>query len=72
MAKTHKVAPLFRALGYKSIFISIGCFTMLINLLRLAPLIYMLQVYDRVLSFRNETTLVMLTTLQPVGVQSSV
>ncbi|WP_413469146.1 hypothetical protein, partial [Pseudomonas lactis] len=48
MAKSHGVAPLFRALGeYKSILISVGCFTALINLLMLVPSIYMLQVYDR-------------------------
>ncbi|MGL4271685.1 MAG: type I secretion system permease/ATPase, partial [Pseudomonas paracarnis] len=67
MAKSHGVAPLFRALGeYKSILISVGCFTALINLLMLVPSIYMLQVYDRVLSSQNETTLVMLT-LMVVG-----
>ena len=59
--------PLFNALGeYKSILISVGCFTALINLLMLVPSIYMLQVYDRVLSSQNETTLVMLT-LMVVG-----
>jgi ATP-binding cassette subfamily C exporter for protease/lipase len=41
--------------------ISVGCFTALINILMLAPSIYMLQVYDRVLSSQNETTLVMLS-----------
>ncbi|NWD85055.1 type I secretion system permease/ATPase, partial [Pseudomonas reactans] len=67
MAKSHAVAPLFKALGeYKSILISVGCFTALINLLMLVPSIYMLQVYDRVLSSQNETTLVMLT-LMVVG-----
>src|SRR5690606_34203544 len=34
-----------------------------INLMMLAPALYMLQVYDRVLGSRNETTLVMLTLL---------
>ncbi|MGF6093978.1 type I secretion system permease/ATPase [Pseudomonas sp. 18175] len=59
--------PLFKALGeYTSILISVGCFTALINLLMLVPSIYMLQVYDRVLSSQNETTLVMLT-LMVVG-----
>ena len=67
MAKSHAVAPLFKALGeYKRILISVGCFTALINLLMLVPSIYMLQVYDRVLSSQNETTLVMLT-LMVVG-----
>ncbi|WP_017739279.1 type I secretion system permease/ATPase [Pseudomonas sp. CBZ-4] len=59
--------PLFKALGeYKSVLLSVGCFTALINLLMLVPSIYMLQVYDRVLSSQNETTLVMLT-LMVVG-----
>ncbi len=44
-----------------SAFRSIGVFSAVINLLMLAPSIYMLQVYDRVLTSRNETTLLMLT-----------
>ncbi len=60
-------APLFKALGdYKNILISVGCFTALINVLMLAPSIYMLQVYDRGLSSQNETTLAMLS-LMVVG-----
>ncbi|WP_095077089.1 type I secretion system permease/ATPase [Pseudomonas sp. Irchel s3h17] len=67
MAKTTPTAPLLNALGdYKNILISVGCFTALINLLMLVPSIYMLQVYDRVLSSQNETTLVMLS-LMVVG-----
>ncbi|MFL7962360.1 type I secretion system permease/ATPase [Pseudomonas kielensis] len=59
--------PLFKALGaYKNILISVGCFTALINVLMLAPSIYMLQVYDRGLSSQNETTLAMLS-LMVVG-----
>lgn len=41
----------------------VACFSVVINLLLLAPSIYMLQVYDRVLPSRNETTLWMLTAL---------
>ncbi len=60
-------APLFKALGdYKNILISVGCFTAMINVLMLAPSIYMLQVYDRGLSSQNETTLAMLS-LMVVG-----
>ncbi|MGX1205542.1 PrtD family type I secretion system ABC transporter [Pseudomonas sp. F-14 TE3931] len=67
MAKSPATAPLFKALGdYKSILISVGCFTALINVLMLVPSIYMLQVYDRVLSSQNETTLAMLS-LMVVG-----
>lgn len=67
MAKAPATAPLIKALGdYKSILISVGCFTALINVLMLVPSIYMLQVYDRVLSSQNETTLAMLS-LMVVG-----
>ncbi|KPG91939.1 peptidase [Pseudomonas sp. RIT-PI-q] len=67
MAKSPATAPLIKALGdYKSILISVGCFTALINVLMLVPSIYMLQVYDRVLSSQNETTLAMLS-LMVVG-----
>lgn len=41
----------------------IGLFTAVINLLMLAPAIYMLQVYDRVLASANTMTLLMLTLL---------
>ncbi|RBH36761.1 type I secretion system permease/ATPase, partial [Pseudomonas sp. MWU13-2860] len=67
MLNNSHPAPLFKALGeYKGILISVGCFTALINVLMLVPSIYMLQVYDRVLSSQNETTLVMLS-LMVVG-----
>lgn len=46
---------------FKGIFRSVAIFTGVMNLLLLAPAIYMLQVYDRVLTGRNEFTLVMLT-----------
>lgn len=45
----------------RSSFRSVGAFSAVINLLALTPSIYMLQVYDRVLSSQNETTLLMLT-----------
>ena len=47
----------------KGAFISVGAFSAIINLLMLAPSLYMLQVYDRVLASRNETTLLVLTLL---------
>lgn len=47
--------------GFKGAFRTVGAFSALINLLLLAPSLYMLQVYDRVLASRNETTLLMLT-----------
>lgn len=48
-------------LTFKGVFLTIGVFSAIINLMMLAPSLYMLQVYDRVLSSRNETTLLMLT-----------
>ena len=47
--------------GFKDVFITVGVFSAIINLMMLAPSLYMLQVYDRVLASRNETTLLMLT-----------
>jgi ATP-binding cassette subfamily C exporter for protease/lipase len=44
-------------------FYVIGGFSGVINLMMLAPAVYMMQVYDRVLASSNVTTLVMLTVL---------
>lgn len=44
-------------------FISAAFFSLFINLLMLTPPLYMLQIYDRVLASRSESTLVMLTLL---------
>ncbi|MEN0105120.1 MAG: type I secretion system permease/ATPase [Pseudomonas sp.] len=52
--------------AYRAGFANIGLFTAVINLLMLAPALYMLQVYDRVLASGNEMTLVMLS-LMVVG-----
>jgi ATP-binding cassette, subfamily C, bacterial exporter for protease/lipase len=46
---------------FKSAFRSVGVFSAIINLLMVVPSLYMMQVYDRVISSRNETTLLMLT-----------
>lgn len=48
-------------LKFKSTFYTVGAFSAVTNLLMLAPSLYMLQVYDRVLQSRNEITLLMLT-----------
>lgn len=48
-------------LSFKSTFFTVGVFSAISNMLMLAPSIYMLQVYDRVLASRNEITLLMLT-----------
>ncbi|ALM52866.1 type I secretion system permease/ATPase [Halomonas huangheensis] len=42
-------------------FLYVGLFSMFINLLMLVPPLYMLQVYDRVITTRSEETLLMLT-----------
>jgi ATP-binding cassette, subfamily C, bacterial EexD len=42
-------------------FIAAAGFSMVINILMLTPTIYMLQLYDRVLSSRSQSTLLMLT-----------
>ncbi len=47
--------------GFRSAFRSVGVFSAVINLLMLVPSLYMLQVYDRVMTSQNETTLLMLT-----------
>ena len=47
--------------SFKGAFKTVGIFSAVINLMMLAPSLYMLQVYDRVLASRNETTLLMLT-----------
>ncbi len=45
----------------RSLFYSAGYFSFFINLLVLVPTIYMLQIYDRVLTSNSESTLLMLT-----------
>ena len=49
--------------SFKGAFRTVGIFSAIINLLLLVPALYMLQVYDRVLVSRNETTLLMLTVM---------
>lgn len=54
-------------LEFKGAFKSVGVFSAIINLIMLVPSLYMLQVYDRVLASRNETTLLMLTLMMLVA-----
>ncbi|MDN3524155.1 type I secretion system permease/ATPase [Halomonas sabkhae] len=62
MAKQQDATDLQRALrACKGSFVSVGFFSMFVNLLMLVPPMYMLQVYDRVLSTRSFETLLMLT-----------
>ncbi|MBA2961433.1 MULTISPECIES: type I secretion system permease/ATPase [Ramlibacter] len=48
-------------LAFRGAFLTVGAFSAILNLLMLAPSLYMLQVYDRVLASRNQITLLMLT-----------
>jgi ATP-binding cassette, subfamily C, bacterial exporter for protease/lipase len=48
-------------LQFKGVLRTVGIFSLFINLLMLAPALYMLQVYDRVLPSRNVYTLLMLS-----------
>ncbi|MNM79272.1 Type I secretion system ATP-binding protein PrsD [compost metagenome] len=48
-------------LSYRRLFGVLALFSGVINLLMLVPSIYMMQVFDRVLTSRNETTLLMLS-----------
>ena len=47
----------------RHVFYALGAFTLAVNILLLVPAIYMLQMYDRVLTSRNEGTLLFLTGL---------
>lgn len=47
----------------RNAFLTVGTFSGFLNLMMLAPSLYMMQVYDRVLASRNETTLLVLTAL---------
>lgn len=64
MAKQQEETDLQRALkACKGSFVAVGFFSMFVNLLMLVPPMYMLQVYDRVLSTQSDDTLLMLTLL---------
>ncbi|MCW5601138.1 type I secretion system permease/ATPase [Nitrosomonas sp.] len=47
--------------SFRRAFYTVGMFSAVINLLMLMPALYMLQLYDSVLTSRNEMTLLMLT-----------
>ncbi|PVY77077.1 ATP-binding cassette subfamily C exporter for protease/lipase [Cupriavidus alkaliphilus] len=60
----HPGSEILTALrAHKSALRNIGVFSAVINLLMLVPSLYMLQVYDRVLQSRSETTLWMLSAI---------
>ncbi|MCE8051654.1 type I secretion system permease/ATPase [Halomonas daqingensis] len=62
MGRKQDASELERALhACRAAFVSVGLFSLFINLLMLVPAIYMLQVYDRVLVTMSGETLLMLT-----------
>ncbi|MDF3918800.1 type I secretion system permease/ATPase [Salinicola salarius] len=62
MATQKEATDLQRALeACRGAFFSVGFFSLFINLLMLVPPLYMLQVYDRVITSRSEDTLFLLT-----------
>ncbi|WP_321277456.1 type I secretion system permease/ATPase [Thiomicrorhabdus indica] len=62
MSQPQDKTELQKALAsVKRAFYSAGFFSLFINLLMLVPALYMLQLYDRVLTSRSEDTLYMLT-----------
>ena len=63
-SKTSRPSELRSALAaFRGAFLAVGGFSFAINVLMLVPALYMLQIYDRVLASRNETTLLMLTVI---------
>lgn len=49
--------------GFRREFLIVGAFSMVANVLMLAPTLYMLQIYDRVLHSQSELTLLMMSLL---------
>lgn len=47
--------------SFRGVFLVVGGFSLVMNLLLLMPTLYMLQIYDRVLPSRSESTLLMLS-----------
>ena len=47
--------------SFRREFVIVGIFSMIANVLMLAPTLYMLQVYDRVMHSQNELTLVFIS-----------
>jgi ATP-binding cassette, subfamily C, bacterial exporter for protease/lipase len=57
-----KINPIIEVLKpFKKVFYGVAAFTATMNVLMLVPSFYMLEVYDRVLTSRNEFTLLMLS-----------
>lgn len=64
MSKKAAVNEIKQALqAHRGAFVAVGVFSFVINFLYLTPSIYMLQVYDRVVTARSELTLLFLSLL---------
>ncbi len=61
MGKPNKTAAQRALAACRGAFLAVACFSLIVNLLMLTVPLYMLQVFDRVLSSRSEETLIMLT-----------
>ena len=67
LATPHGTAELGKTLRKgRGLFMSVGLFSIFVNLLMLTGPIFMLQIYDRVLGSRSEATLVAMTVLVAV------
>lgn len=71
MQKNHENSLQAALKVCKGAFISVGVFSLFVNALMLVPTFYMLQVYGRVLTSNNVTTLVMLTIIMSILVITS-
>ncbi|MGE5526356.1 MAG: type I secretion system permease/ATPase [Rhodospirillaceae bacterium] len=60
-SKRHRGELAKAFFAFRRVFAAVGGFSLAINVLLLVPALYMLQVYDRVVTSRNEVTLYMLT-----------
>jgi ATP-binding cassette subfamily C exporter for protease/lipase len=61
LLKTNELTEVFWK--FKPVLKTVVAFSVVTNLLMLAPAIYMMQIYDRVLASRNENTLLVLSAL---------
>lgn len=66
MQKIHENSLQAALKACKGAFISVGIFSLFVNALMLVPTFYMLQVYGRVLTSNNITTLAMLTIIMVI------
>jgi ATP-binding cassette subfamily C exporter for protease/lipase/ATP-binding cassette subfamily C protein EexD len=61
---SEEKSELLRVLySFKKDFYIVGLFSMVVNMIMLVPALYMLQIYDTVLSGRNNATLIFLTVI---------